>query len=482
MPLFSKTKVVIWPKNQSVEVYLDQKENNTFSFDLNLWNKCSDTELQSLATFLSQKKITLCSVLIPDDIVFTKAFIYDTKITQIDKKEVIGLAQSFVKFTINEDSLNYNLVQDDQKTIIQSTIFDKEKLDNLKENLSKLNIKIEELQPVSSSISKVINSFFNKEFFLVYPLSSTEYTLLLSKGDSVYLTSNLKGNSLEVQKIINYSNLYFTDKITKFFLPENNDIEIISTTKLDQTKFNESQIATEFKKPSNFPLPILGLMLTSVPKNSGIISPVIADTNLNKTMENKKSFLPIIAVFIITAAVVSMIIWFVVNRGNSSKNNSPEANITPTIEITPTEIPSPTPTVAEISKTIKLQVLNGTDINGQAATVKNELTALGFTSVAVGNSKTKATQNTVQLKASLSSASAYFQSKLDGKFPATYTTDLKETSTYDAIFTIGTNLSTGASASSEETSEVTPTATKSATITPTKALSPTKALTPTPTP
>jgi hypothetical protein len=118
-------------------------------------------------------------------------------------------------------------------------------------------------------------------------------------------------------------------------------------------------------------------------------------------------------------------------------------------------------TVTELKKSIKIQVLNGTEINGQAATVKNMLTKLGFTSVAVGNSKETATENSVQIKSSLTGAEAYFESKLDSQFPATYTDDLKETSTYDVVFTIGTDLS----GSSSSTKKLTPTATKSATPT-----------------
>lgn len=467
MPLFSKPKVILWPKAKSVEVYIDRKENNTLSFDLNLWEKCSESDLKSLSVFLKEKKIISCSVLIPDDVVFTKAFIYDSQITQIDKKEVIGLAESFLHFKIDEDSIEYKLVQDDKKTIIQSSIFDRKKMDFLKENLASLNLKIECFKPVSASIASVINTFFNKEFFLIYSLNSNEYTLILAKGDSVYLTSNLKGSSLDIQKIINYSNLYFSEKTTKLFLPKDRNIEIISTTKLEETNFDESQIAREFNKPSNLPLPVLGAI---------IVKSFYSDTNLTpkKTnMENKKNILPVIAVFITTAAIVSVIIWFVVNKNNASKTEIEEAMITPTEEVTPTEIPTPTPTIAEISKELKLQVLNATDINGQAATIKAKLTDLGFENIAVGNSKEKVTGNVVRLKPSLATASAYFESKLATDFPAEYSTDLKETSTYDVVFIIGTNLSTGAAVTSSSSAAVTPTATKSATVTPTKAVTPT---------
>jgi hypothetical protein len=201
-------------------------------------------------------------------------------------------------------------------------------------------------------------------------------------------------------------------------------------------------------------------------------------------MENKKNILPIIAVFIFTAALASIIIWFVLNRNKTETPTTDQTQIEESAAITeaiPTEMPTPTPTpmIVEVNKALKLQVLNATEINGQAATVKAELAALGFTSIAVGNSKEIATSNQVKLKASLSTASAYFQGKLDTTFPATYTTDLPASSQYDAVFIIGTDLSTGASAVSTTTTTTTVTPTKAkTTVTPT----PSKKVTPTVTP
>jgi hypothetical protein len=84
-------------------------------------------------------------------------------------------------------------------------------------------------------------------------------------------------------------------------------------------------------------------------------------------------------------------------------------------------------------------------INGQAALLKEKLTKLGFTSVTVGNSTTTATANLIQTKASLSTSSAYFKDKLAGVFDAEITSDLKSTSTYDVVFTIGTDIRTQSS-------------------------------------
>lgn len=465
MSLFSKPKLILWPKSKTVELYIDRRENNTLSFDLNLWQKCSDKDLESLSLYVRQNKFSSVSVLIPDDIIFTKSFTYDTKIESIDKKEVIGLAASLVNFKIDPSALEYNLTQINDKTIIQCFIYDKPKLDQLKSNLEAIGVRINQLTPVSAAISNTISSIYKQEFFLIYPLNDQEYTLLLSKNNSVYLTINLKGPSLDIQKIVNYSNFYFSSITKKIYIPEDRDLEIITTTEMEKTPYTDSQIAQNLSKASNLPLPVLGEINTSV-SHSDIIVPSINISSSPKNMENqKKNILPIVAVFIFTAALASVIIWVVLNRNNNgieSPSDNDNQEVTETT-VSPTQIPTPSPTIAEISKTIKIQVLNATDINGQAATLKAKLVALGFTNVAVGNASKNATANAVQVKSA--STSAYFQSKLATDFPATYTTDLKSTATYDAVFTIGTDLSTGA-----KTATATPTksVTKAPTITPTE--------------
>lgn len=441
MSLFSKTKIVIWPKHKTTEIYFNRKENNFFSLDINLWDSKQPKDLDSLVFFLNQNKISCCSVLIPDDIAVTKSFVYDTKINSIDKKEVISLAKGMVNFNIDSESIDYSLLQQDDKTIINAIIYDKEKFDNLKNNLSLVNLQVDSYKPVSASISEIFSTIYLNEFFLIYPLNDHDYTLLLSKNNQIYLTANFKGSILDIQKVINYAQLYFSNPVKKLYYPDGKEIEINCTTEMEKTAYNESQIAQNFHKPSNLPLPVINQI-------SAIIKP----------MNNKKNLLPIIAVAIFSFAIVSFIVYFIINKNNQEivGGDQPITTITPTSE--PVITQEPTPIIAEIEKDIKIQVLNATDINGQAATLKAKLVALGFENVSVGNAAKNATVNTVQVKSA--TTSAYFESKLVTDFPATYTTDLKTTSTYDAVFTIGTDLSTGASAST-----VTPT--KTATASPT---------------
>lgn len=475
MSLFSKPKLIIWPKTKVVELYIDRKENNTLSFDLNLWQKCNDKDLEALSLYFRQNKFDSISVLVPDDVVFTKSFTYDSKIDNIDKKEVISLATNLVNFPIDPDAIEYKLTQANDKTIIQAFIYDKPKLDQLKSNLNIIGIGVNKFTSVSTAISNTISSIYKQEFFLIYPLNDQEYTLLLSKNNSVYLTVNLKGPSLDIQKIINYSTFYFSNITQKIYIPEGRDLEITTTTQMDKTLYSESQIAQSLSKASNLPLPVLGEITSSVLINADIISSPNNISSSSTKMENKKrNILPIIAVFIFTAALASVGAWFFLNK-NSGEVASPTSTSEETSQptVAPTATATPKPTIAEIEKDIKIQILNATEINGQAATLKAKLVALGFKNINVGNAKETATENSVQVKSA--STSAYFESKLDTDFPATYTAELKSNATYDAVFTIGTDLSsmsssTSSTASDEETTPtVTKAATKSTTTTVTKA-------------
>ncbi|MBI2464848.1 LytR C-terminal domain-containing protein [Candidatus Shapirobacteria bacterium] len=475
MALFSKPRVVIWPKDNSVNIYLDRTENNIFSLDINLWKSCSESDLQALSTLFTEQGIDTATILIPDDVVFTKSFIYDSEITEIDKNEVIGLAKSFISFKISPEYINYDLVQSSGKTIIQARIFEKSKITALEDNLRSLNLKTFSFESVSQSIANIISQKYTDQYFLIFPLENSEYLLMLAAKDTIYLTSIIKGKELEIQKLINYSKLYFPNIITKIFVPTDLAADLIATTKLDKSPYSQSSFATEYKKTSNLPVPVLGVMVSkSFPP--GIMN--TSDTNSSQPkMENKKNILPFIAVFVVTAALASIIIWFVLNKNSENTPETPIVDTTPTVvQETPTE--APTPTIAPVSKTLKLQVLNATDINGQAAVLKEKLTKLGFTSIAVGNSKDKLTENKLQIKVSQASASAYFVQELAGFFDVVPTTDLPETSTYDAVFSIGIKLEvtgdTSIAPSLKTTVTPSATATKSAsTATPTAKANPT---------
>lgn len=443
--LFHKRKVILWPREGSLDVFLDQKENNTLKLDIDLFLPSSPAQIQSLNTYLNQNKITEVTILIPDDIVFTKSFLYDSKINTIDKKEVVGLAESFVPFKINPEALEFNLVQTSDKTIIQSQIYENSKINLLKSNLAQTNLKSYQLIPVSGAISKVIVSEQQNEYFFLYPLNQHESTLILSKGSSVYLTSNFKNNSLDIQKIINYSNLYFTSKTNTLYFPQDLTLNITANSELNKIPYQSTTYALKFGRASNLPLPVIGCIIDSSMENQSI-APA------------KKNLLPLVAVFVVTAAIASVVIWYFLNNNSSGLENPNGVAPTPTIQVeAPTPTLEPTPTaVTQIDKKLKLQVLNATEINGQAATLKERLIKLGFTSVTVGNSTEAATANIIKVKAESSTASAYFQQNLLGFFDDATVESLPANSTYDVVFIIGEKLGTAPVPTTAVTTKPTP--------------------------
>ncbi len=475
MSFLSKRTCVVWPHKSTVDVYLDNKDTNPTSFELNIWQSISSVDLAPLITFFKDNHVASISVLIPDDVIVTKSFVYDAKITSVDTDEVVKLAVGTTSFDITAESINFNLIPQGDKTIIRSEFSDLPKITNLKQNIANLGVKVDIFQTVSTSVAKAISTFYQQEYFLLYTLNLNESFLILSSGESVYLTNCLKKSALNIQKLINYSKLYFNHTVEKIFLPANNPPEVSSTSKLDKTFYDPVQIANSLHLPSTLPLPVLGLLLAPKTSNITISKPMtdnLPPPTITPQNDSPKNILPIIAVFIITAAVASIAIWFVLNRNQPDGLTTPSGQQEPTPIITEAPTVAPTPTSPPIDKKLKLQVLNATDINGQAATLKAILIELGFENVTVGNSKEKVTGNEIRFKPSLLAVETYFQPQLVTRFPAKYSSALKETSTYDVVFVIGSDLSKPTAATSTSPTESTSTPTIKTSPSPSPTLAP----------
>ncbi len=430
MSLFSKPKVVLWPKKDSLEIYFDKTDNNTLSFETDLWQAQSEDSLQNLANFFQKNNISEVYVILDDTYVIIKTFIYDSVIATLDPNEVVTLAKDSVDFKISPEAVTFDLEPDNERTLVRTRIFNQEKFLLLTTNLEKLGLKVIDFETLSSAIAKLYAHFDNGQHFFFYPINTHDYVAILSSKGHVYLTSIIKKTLPELKKLLNYSQAFFNNpKPSQYFPGEN---------------YNESEICQRFQKASNLPLPVLSFFVGTAKPNSAIIKPtepLIDSPQSQISMENnKKNILPIIAVFLITILITAAIVWFVLNQNNKNTEiNTPAGDSLPeTSEISATVVSqAPTPTLAEISKTIKIQVLNATDINGQAATIKTELTSLGFTSVTTGNRAKKETTNQIQAKKEI--ATDYFLQKIP-QFSKSTVTELSATSSYDLIFIIGTDL------------------------------------------
>ncbi len=457
MALFSKPKVIIWPQANSVEVFIDKDSNNHVSFDISLSKPQTQADLEPIIFFCKKNNIKDIHLLLSDDLVLTKSFVHDSTISQIDQNELSLLAKSSVDFEIDPNFIVSSLVPRQGKTIIKSHILKPKKFTNLVVNLKSLGLNIISLTSVSQALAHLFTNFYDQDYFLLFPLSKTRRLFFLAQKGSVYLSEVLKGDKLEVQKIINYSKLYFDTLTTKFFSPSDSKLNLVTSSQLDTTTYDASQINLKFNKLSNLPLPILSLFTsTSKPDPNNLLSPAIMNqvnmsdqTNnstsvspptVNVSPAQKKNTLPVIAVFVITASIVSIVIWFVLNQNDQV--TSPETENQPEVSenIAPTSTIAPTPTLAEISQDIQLQVLNATDINGQAASFKATLVKLGFTDVSVGNSTERLTQNEIRIKSDGSDIATYFTQKLADSFPFVVKTTLDQDSKFDAVFIVAKDL------------------------------------------
>lgn len=439
------SKIVFWPKADSLNIYFAKSEDNLISFEMNLWVEQTAEEISRLSVFLKSKKISAASVLIDDSVVFTRSFVYDEKVTTVALDEVVTLAKGTAPFEIIPSQVTYELLPQGEKTLIQARIFDQAKLAPLLKNLAALNLKLSYFA-LSEGLVKLFDHFYDKPYFVFYSLDS-DYLVTLGYQSKVYLTSLVKKSLLDVKKIINYSSAYFGNQSTKVFLPAALE-SVFDIPDIEKTVYTDSQVVIDLKLPSNLPLPVAGI--------------------IELPMENKKNILPIIAVALFTAIIAAVIVWFALNQ-NSKPTEVTDPKVA-MISPIPTEVvlatPTPEVTITEPSKLLKIQVLNATDISGQAAVIKEKLTKLGFTSVNVGNATEAATSNGIQIKSSLSSSSAYFTTNVTD-FSTASITDLKANSTYDVVFIIGTDLKTGVSApATTVTPKVTVVPSKAATSTP----------------
>ncbi len=493
--LFGKPKkLVIIPKSDTVDVYTDKDVNNFLSFPLNLYKETADIDLLPLNEHLKTEKPGQVIVLLTEDVMVTKSFVYDVKSTTIDKQEVLKLAQDTVNFEIDLDNIEFVLNQSGAKTIIQADLFHNPRFKLLEANLVKLTNLPDKVEYLSyaRSIARVINNFYKQEYFSIYTYNKDEHVLFLAKGDNLFLTNKLKGTHPEIQKIINYSNLYFDKTINRLFHPKNTSLEYKSQAGLEKAEFEESSIASQLKFAPNLPVPAIGAFMASSTKPktiakspegpkpsaptptilvkpevvakvqapvaplslSTLTTPSSADSTFNPTDQKNvgkrsRSPLPIFLAILATAILVSVLVWYVYNRDSATPEDI--ATVTPTPQVSPTAEPTPKPTLAPVNKALKFQVLNGTDISGQAALIKEKLLKLGFKTVTTGNAPAKATSNSIKVKKKYAELEEYFKQEMSF-FDADFQATLSDTNTSDVVMTIGSDLS-----SSDTTKPETPT-------------------------
>lgn len=461
MSFFKKPSVCIWPKNHSLEIFIDRTEKNHFVFEFDLWQKISDQDASSLHDFFKTIPSKNIYLLLPDEVSTIKSFTYESSIESLNKDEVIAMLSAVVSFKIDPDHISYKLEDSDNKTIIRASATDSQKIDILHQNLEKIGIQIKDYKPVSLSTINTVSQFYDKTFSLIYPLDPPQYLFILAKDKKIFLTDTIKGVSLDIKKKINYSKLYFGKISDKLFLPSDFKTDLKVGEKIEINPFDESKISTKLGKSSNFPLPVLSFFDSNLYKQINQTTDIIKLSKLENIeskvpkMEDKKNKSPLIIllVFIASLSIVSAVLWLLLNKQGGSIVSPSSANLTPSPATSPTiQPPTPTPVLeVNLDKDLKIKVLNATDINGQASKVKNDLVDLEFSSISVGNSTEDVTQNTIRYKSSIDGVSNYFSKNLTSFQNAIFEDTLEETDTYDIIIIIGQDLSASNQATPTET-------------------------------
>lgn len=179
-----------------------------------------------------------------------------------------------------------------------------------------------------------------------------------------------------------------------------------------------------------------------------------------KKAKNKK----VIAIVLIIAAIVLIGggAYFLL----SSPSEDSQASPTPRPIATPVETPMATENPADVEKeSVKIDILNGTGIEGEATFLKDELNALGYTNVEAGNaSKEDYTATVITYASSVDEA---VKAEITALCEKEYTS-VKEVSGSPGAFDIEiiTGLRRGMTPKPEATTTPKPTSTPKATSTP----------------
>lgn len=182
-------------------------------------------------------------------------------------------------------------------------------------------------------------------------------------------------------------------------------------------------------------------------------SPTIPNINLEGSKSDdvyEVNVNVIIAAVVLFFLIVGGIIFW---KAKESKKEVVTPTPTPTEQVTlpPTSTPTATPTVsvAPVKETtptltpkqkVKIEVLNGTGVTGEAAFLKTKLTNAGFASIDTGNAATTsadAKTEVIYYSGFPSSLKIDLTTLLNDIFMLVSATNSGETNKYDAIITTG---------------------------------------------
>ncbi len=167
---------------------------------------------------------------------------------------------------------------------------------------------------------------------------------------------------------------------------------------------------------------------------------------------------------IVGVLILVGILGFVIYKSASNKNQetlnepTPFENLNAPTQNSTVSTPAPSTAPVTVDKTkVKIQVQNGTGINGEAAYLQTQLKDLGYTNIAVGNStQQNLTATQVSFAGTLSgSVVTEITAKLNSLYQSVTTTTSAST-TYDIVITTGLRKGATAKPSATPTPTLTP--------------------------
>jgi len=220
-------------------------------------------------------------------------------------------------------------------------------------------------------------------------------------------------------------------------------------------------------------------------ENQPIQSPQVSFPQPREPEARKGSNARVVIAIIGVIIIVVLGGWFILgNRdGSATPTPTPVGGLStfPTPGTAATPETSPTPTPAPVDKSeVKIEVLNGTGVPGEASFLEKELVALGFENIKAGNAdEQNATETVVTYSRDFSQATA---DEITAKLEEIYTTvrTRKATPSGDFDVSITTGPRKGGSTAKPATAK--PSATATATPKASASATPTPTATPTSTP
>jgi len=183
-------------------------------------------------------------------------------------------------------------------------------------------------------------------------------------------------------------------------------------------------------------------------------------------------------IFIVIAVIVILLgggIWFLLSGGD-------EEPISEDISPTPVEEEAPTPTQVELNKSeVRIEVLNGTSISGEASKLETVLSELGYSDIEVGNADSSDNEAT-EVNFS-SSVTDNIKEEIVSELESIYAdVSVKDSFLDELDVRIIIGYRKGYTPAPKATNAPTKTPTPTTSVTPSPTITPTPTNTPTPTP